>query len=150
MEMQRNGRRSPVPGGRPLSVVVWLSETEKAQITGMARYEGMAVSAWLGEAGVRAATRADTAAPDPALRRGELMDVHVGLVALRIELSRVGGNLTQVARYAHTTGVLPVAAPRVVARVERTVLQVEDALFEFRRFVALARLPHGGAPGAGG
>ena len=126
-------------------MLVWLSKTEMAQIVGAARYEGMAVSAWLGVAGVRVATRADAAAAGPVLQLKELMDVHVGLVAVRGELGRVGGNLNQVARYANTTGFLPPAAPRVVAQAEQTVRQVDDALVELRWLMALARpAPHRG------
>src|SRR3954451_23462608 len=53
----KRGRRPPAPGGRRFSVVVWLSESELAQITGMAASEGLGVSAWLGQAGVRLAAR---------------------------------------------------------------------------------------------
>lgn len=118
---------------------MWLSKTEMAQIVGAARYEGMAVSAWLGAAGVRVATRADATAADPVFQLKELMDVHVGLVAVRNELGRVGGNLNQIARYANTTGLLPVAAPRVVAQAKQTVRRVDDALVELRWLMALAR-----------
>ena len=103
----KRGRRSPAPGGRPLSVVVWLSEREMALIGGMAARECLAVSAWLGEAGVRAATQpVDAAAPGPGLGMREVLAVHVGLVDLRRILRNVGGNLNDVARHANVTGTL--------------------------------------------
>lgn len=50
----------------------------------------------------------------------------------------------------NTTGLLPVAAPRVVAQAEQTVRQVDDALVELRWLIALARpTPHRG-PDPGG
>ena len=71
LAIEKRRRRSPAPGGRPLSVVVWLSEREMALIGGVAARECLAVSAWLGEAGVRAATQpVDTAALAGALRHG--------------------------------------------------------------------------------
>ena len=140
----KRGRRSPAPGGRPLSVVVWLSEREMALIAGMAARECLAVSAWLGEAGVRAATQpVGTATRGAGLGMRELLAVHVGLVDLRRILRNVGGNLNDVARHANVTGTLAAETADVQGVVARVVGRVDAALIDLRAVLALARSPDG-------
>ena len=141
---EKRGRRSPALGGRPLSVVVWLSEREMALIAGMAARECLAVSAWLGEAGVRAATQpVDAATPGPGLGMREVLAVHVGLVDLRRILRNVGGNLNDVARHANVTGTLAAETADVQGMVARVVGRVDAALIDLRAVLALARSPDG-------
>ena len=124
--------------------MVWLSEREMALIAGMAARECLAVSAWLGEAGVRAATEpVDAATPGPGLGMRELLAVHVGLVDLRRILRNVGGNLNDVARHANVTGTLAAETAAVLGMVARVVGRVDAALIDLRAVMALARSPDG-------
>src|SRR3954471_10877499 len=128
---RKRGRRPPAPGGRPFSVVVWLSESELAQITGMAAREGLGVSAWLGQAGVRLAARHGTAG-ESTMRGGSgvqaVMVTYHGLMDVRRILRNIGGNLNDVARHANSTGTLPVETRQVQAIVARRVLQIDPVL----------------------
>jgi hypothetical protein len=111
--------------------VVWLSESELAQITGMAARDGLGVSAWLGQAGVRSAQR-HTTANELTMRGGArvqaLMVTYHGLMDLRRILRNVGGNLNDVARHANSTGTLPPETQQVQAIVARRVLQIDPVL----------------------
>jgi len=128
---RKRGRRPPAPGGRPFSVVVWLSESELAQITGMAAREGLGVSAWLGQAGVRLAARHGTAG-ESTMRGGSgvqaVMVTYQGLMDVRRILRNIGGNLNDVARHANSTGTLPAETRQVQAMVARRVLQIDPVL----------------------
>lgn len=133
-----------------------MSTLELALTTVAANREGLAVAAWLGEAGVAAAraTAAGSArwagwAPvmqELMLRRAEVMEA-------RTELARAGSNLNQLVRLAHTwsahtgtadtplayttagveerSGALPPslveALERIVDPIERAVARVEIA-----------------------
>ena len=148
MATEKRGRRSPAPGGRPLSVMVWLSEREMALIAGMAARECLAVSAWLGDAGVRAATESvGTSTPGAWLGMRELLAVHVGLVDLRRILRNVGGNLNDVARHANVTGTLAAETADVQGMVARVVGRVDAALVDLRAVMALARSSDGASRG---
>jgi hypothetical protein len=111
--------------------VVWLSESELAQITGMAAREGLGVSAWLGQAGVRLAARHGTAG-ESTMRGGPgvqaVMVTYQGLMDVRRILRNIGGNLNDVARHANSTGTLPVETRQVQAIVARRVLQIDPVL----------------------
>ena len=111
--------------------MVWLSESELAQITGMAARDGLGVSAWLGQAGVRLAQR-QTTANELTMRGGArvqaLMVAYHGLMDLRRILRNVGGNLNDVARHANSTGTLAAETVQVQALVARVVLRVDTAL----------------------
>src|SRR3954466_6134755 len=128
---RKKGRRPPAPGGRPFSVVVWLSESELAQITGMAGRDGLGVSAWLGQAGVRVAARHGTVG-ESTMRGGSgvqaVMVTYQGLMDVRRILRNIGGNLNDVARHANSTGTLPVETRQVQAMVARRVLQIDPVL----------------------
>ena len=117
-------------------MVVWLSESELAQITGMAAREGLGVSAWLGQAGVRLAQCHGTAG-ESTMRGGSgvqaVMVTYQGLMDVRRILRNIGGNLNDVARHANSTGTLPAETRQVQALVARRVLQINpmlDALVE--------------------
>ena len=71
-----------------------------------AEREGMAMAAWLGVVGVRAAVPPADAPVDPGGQMVKLGLVHDGLVDLRRILRNVGGNLNDVARHANTTGAI--------------------------------------------
>ena len=128
--------------------MVWLSEREMALIAGMAARECLAVSAWLGEVGVRAATQpVDTSTPGAGLGMRELLAVHVGLVDLRRILRNVGGNLNDVARHANVTGTLAAETAAVQGMVARVVGRVDAALVDLRAVMALARRADGAGRG---
>jgi hypothetical protein len=110
---------------------VWLSESELAQITGMAAREGLGVSAWLGQAGVRLAARHGTAG-ESTMRGGSgvqaVMVTYHGLMDVRRILRNIGGNLNDVARHANSTGILPVETRQVQAIVAQRVVQIDPVL----------------------
>jgi hypothetical protein len=109
---------------------VWLSESELAQITGMAAREGLGVSAWLGQAGVRLARHGT--AGESTMRGGSgvqaVMVTYRGLMDVRRILRNIGGNLNDVARHANSTGTLPGETRQVQAIVARRVLQIDPVL----------------------
>ena len=120
-----------------------------ALIAGMAARECLAVSAWLGDAGVRAATEpVGTSTPGAGLGMRELLAVHVGLVDLRRILRNVGGNLNDVARHANVTGTLAAETAEVQGMVARVVGRVDAALVDLRAVMALARRADGAGRGA--
>jgi hypothetical protein len=109
-----------------------MSALELAQVTIAARSEGLAVAAWLGEAGVAAATRgpARLAGWKPVML--ELMVRRAEVMQARDELRRAGSNLNQLVRLAHTGGVLPPPLSevlnRVLARIEHAVARADTAV----------------------
>ena len=111
--------------------MVWLSESELAQITGMAARDGLGVSAWLGQAGVRLAQR-HTKTEELTMRGGAgmqaLMVTYHGLMDLRRILRNVGGNLNDVARHANSTGTLAAETGQVQALVTRVVERIDTTL----------------------
>lgn len=122
---------------------VALSQWELAQVLSGAGREGMAASAWLGEVGVRAASRPIEALDlTPPKRMQDLMVAHNGLMDLRRILRNVGGNLNDVARHANSTGTLAGETAQVQALVARVVLRVDAALSEVGGMLALARRAH--------
>jgi hypothetical protein len=124
------GRRAHVRGGRPHRVEVSYSAEEYAAVVGAATRAGVAVSAWLGETGVRLARGAGgtaRAAGWGALMQ-RLMVVHNELLETRRVLRNVGGNLNDVARVGNASGNLPAETGRVQALVARCVVRVEEAV----------------------
>ena len=137
--MQRRGR---APQGRPLSVRVSLSVEEAAVVHVAAARAGMAVAAWLGEAGVRAAV-VDVepgGADDRAGQMRQLMVLRAEVMDLRRVVRNIGGNLNDLARVANSTGQIHAAAGRVlelvgraVERVDATVGQLDEATRQLGR-----------------
>jgi hypothetical protein len=97
----------------------------------MAAREGLGVSAWLGQAGVRLSER-HGAAGESTMRGGSgvqaVMVTYQGLMDVRRILRNIGGNLNDVARHANSTGTLPVETRQVQAIVDRRVLQIDPVL----------------------
>ena len=123
------GRRAHVKGGRPYTVRVRYSTDEYAAAVVAATRAGIAVGAWLGEAGVRAARGPDTAGAagwGPLMQR--LMVLHNELLEARRVLTNIGGNLNDVARVGNATGTLPPETHRVQALIARSVARVEAAV----------------------
>ena len=118
------------------------------QIAAMAAREGLAVGAWLGEAGVRSAQN-QAAAAELTTRRGprvqELMLAYAGLMDVRRILRNVGGNLNDVARHANSTGILAPETAQVQALVARVVARVDTVVAALLDVVT-----PGAAPGGGG
>ncbi|MHA6631839.1 hypothetical protein ACU61A_40955 [Pseudonocardia sichuanensis] len=141
--VQRRGR---APQGRPLSVRVSLSVEEAAVVHVAAARAGMAVAAWLGEAGVRAAVvDVEPGAADRAGQMRQLMALRAEVMDLRRVVRNIGGNLNDLARVANSTGQIHAAAGRVlelvgraVERVDATVGQLDEATRELRRDLVVA------------
>jgi hypothetical protein len=127
-----------------LAVLVWLSEWEMAQIQTNAVREGMAVAAWLGVVGVRAAAGDDDAEGDgmpatPGAFMQRLMCAQAELMDSRRVLRNVGGNLNDVARHANSTGRLAVETAQVQALVARAVTRVDVAVADMAGLLAAAQ-----------
>lgn len=131
-------RRSRAPGGRPVTVMVSLSEQEAELVRAAAAAQDMAVGSWVGETAVRAA-QADV--PQARVMGGlaALAPLYSELMEHRRVLRNVGGNLNDVARHANSTGILHPSTEqvqrlvaRVIERVELAVDQVEQLARETR------------------
>jgi hypothetical protein len=119
-------RRTRTPGGRPLSSTVALSVQEAAVVRIAAARAGMAVGAWLGQAGVRAAVlEVQPGAVDSAEQMQQLMMVRAEVMETRRVLRNIGGNLNDVAAHANSTGEIHPATQQVLQLVERAVARVD-------------------------
>jgi hypothetical protein len=123
-------------------VEVLYSSEELALVTEAAARDGMAVSAWVGEAGVRAA-RVAVAGPQLPASWGSamqrLMPLQAELAEHRRVLRNVGGNLNDVARHANSTSEVHPATANVLAMVARVVNRVEAAIGHVEQLTAAAR-----------
>jgi hypothetical protein len=136
---QRKTRRSPALGGRWRTVRVSLSAEEWALVEAGAEREGMAMAAWMGVVGVRAAVPQADAPVDLGGQMVKLGLVHDGLVDLRRILRNVGGNLNDIARHANTTGAIAPETSAVEELVARVVQHVDVNLDELRGVLAVTR-----------
>lgn len=132
-------RRSRAAGGRPHSVRVSLSDVEAAAVVAAAGRAGQAPGAWLGEAGVAAATQGRGPASSWAGVMQDLMGLRAEVMELRRVLRNVGGNLNDVAAQANATDVVHAAAARVLGLVGRTVERVDRAVAALDARLAAAR-----------
>jgi hypothetical protein len=132
-------RRARAAGGRSHPVRVWLSDFEVAALRAAAARAGQAVAAWLGEAGVAAATAGRGPASSWSGVMQALMVARAELTDARRLLRNVGGNLNDVAVHANATGALHPATLRVLGLVERAVVRVEESAVAVGAATAAAR-----------
>ncbi len=118
-------RRTRTPGGRPLSSTVALSVQEAAVVRIAAARAGMAVGAWLGQAGIRAAVLVQPGAAEGAEQMQQLMMARAEVMETRRVLRNIGGNLNDVAAHANSTGEIHPATQQVLQLVERAVARVD-------------------------
>lgn len=120
-------RRSRAVGGRPVTVMVALSQAEAELVRAAAGKQNMALGAWVGDLAVRTA---ETGVPEFRTHGGlsALAPMYSELMEHRRVLRNVGGNLNDIARHANTTGTLPQATERVQRLVARVVERIELAV----------------------
>jgi hypothetical protein len=108
-----------------------MSDEELGLVSRAAAAAGLALGAWLVEAGVAAARAAAEGPGQPVGRES----APLGLALLRAELAEdrrvlrnVGGNLNDVARAANATGEVAAETVAVLGLVSRAVRRVDDTV----------------------
>ncbi len=108
-----------------MSSTVALSVQEAAVVRIAAARAGMAVGAWLGQAGIRAAVLVQPGAAEGAEQMQQLMMARAEVMETRRVLRNIGGNLNDVAAHANSTGEIHPATQQVLQLVERAVARVD-------------------------
>jgi len=118
-------RRPRLPGRRQVRVGLRLSEAEAAVLQAEAARSGMTLAGYAAAAALASAgrTRRPRAVPQATVATRQAL---AGLVAARLELTRVGSNLNQAVRVANTTGWVPAELLGLLGQVERAVRAVDD------------------------
>lgn len=138
-------RRSHVPGGRRVNVMVAFSEAEADLIREAASKLDMALGAWVAEVALRAAED-DTGIPGlPGVMR--LTDEMRILILSysqtaqhRVALRAIGNNLNQLVRHVNVTGTVHAATAHVLDRLTALVDQSEEILDLFQDSTAATNL----------
>ena len=118
-------RRPRLPGRRQVRVGLRLSEAEAAVLQAGAARSGMTLAGYAAAAALASAgrTRRPRAVPQATVATRQAL---AGLVAARLELTRVGSNLNQAVRIANTTGRVPAELLGLLGQVEQAVRAVDD------------------------
>ncbi len=118
-------RRPRLPGRRQVRVGLRLSEAEAAVLQAGAARSGMTLAGYAAAAALASAgrTRRPRAVPQATVASRQML---AGLVAARLELTRVGSNLNQAVRVANSTGRVPAELLGLLGRVEQAVRAVDD------------------------
>ncbi len=118
-------RRPRLPGRRQVRVGLRLSEAEAAVLQAGAARSGMTLAGYAAAAALASAgrTRRPRAVPPATVATRQAL---AGLVAARLELTRVGSNLNQAVRVANSTGRVPAELLGLLGQVEQAVRAVDD------------------------
>jgi len=118
-------RRPRLPGRRQVRVGLRLSEAEAAVLQAGAARSGMTVAGYAAAAALASAgrTRRPRTVPQATVTTRQTL---AGLVAARLELTRVGSNLNQAVRIANSTGRVPAELLALLGQVEQAVRAVDD------------------------
>jgi len=118
-------RRPRLPGRRQVRVGLRLSEAEAAVLQAGAARSGMTLAGYAAAAALASAarTRRPRTVPQATVASRQML---AGLVAARLELTRVGSNLNQAVRVANTTGRVPAELFELLGQVEQAVRAVDD------------------------
>jgi len=118
-------RRPRLPGRRQVRVGLRLSEAEAAVLQAGAARSGMTLAGYAAAAALASAgrTRRPRTVPQATVASRQML---AGLVAARLELTRVGSNLNQAVRVANTTGRVPAELFVLLGQVEQAVRAVDD------------------------
>lgn len=101
--------------------------------------DNLAVGAWIGEAAVRSARAGALPTANLGQAMQALMTMRAEVMENRRLLRNVAGNLNDVARHANTTGHVPLAAARVLARVHEATEQLDELVRDLDTATRLAR-----------
>ncbi len=118
-------RRPRLPGRRQVRVGLRLSKAEAAVLQAEAARSGMTLAGYAAAAALASAgrTRRPRAVPQATVATRQAL---AGLVAARLELTRVGSNLNQAVRVANSTGRVPAELLGLLGQVEQAVRAVDD------------------------
>jgi len=118
-------RRPRLPGRRQVRVGLRLSEAEAAVLQAGAARSGMTLAGYAAAAALASAgrTRRPRAVPQATVASRQML---AGLVAARLELTRIGLNLNQAVRVANSTGRVPAELLGLLGQVEQAVRAVDD------------------------
>ena len=118
-------RRPRLPGRRQVRVGLRHSEAEAAVLQAEAARSGMTLAGYAAAAALASAgrTRRPRTVPQATVASRQML---AGLVAARLELTRVGSNLNQAVRVANTTGRVPAELLGLRGQVEQAVRAVDD------------------------
>jgi len=118
-------RRPRLPGRRQVRVALRLSKAEAAVLQAEAARSGMTLAGYAAAAALASAgrTRRPRAVPQATVATRQAL---AGLVAARLELTRVGSNLNQAVRVANSTGWVPAELLGLLGQVEQAVRAVDD------------------------
>ncbi len=118
-------RRPRLPGRRQVRVGLRLSKGEAAVLQAEAARSGMTLAGYAAAAALASAgrTRRPRAVPQATVATRQAL---AGLVAARLELTRVGSNLNQAVRVANSTGRVPAELLGLLGQVEQAVRAVDD------------------------
>ena len=116
-------RRARNPIQRPHKLTTRFSDTERTEIADAAGKRAVTLARFIADAALAASRRGLTVYVD------ERLDAAIDeLVALRVQVSRVGNNINQIA-YVYNCGgqVRPVVLDYALAALTRTLARVDDA-----------------------
>ncbi|MEO3750795.1 plasmid mobilization relaxosome protein MobC [Streptomyces sp. B6B3] len=116
-------RRARNPTQRPHKLTTRFSDAERTEITDAAGKRAVTLARFIADAALAASRRGLTVYVD------ERLDAAIDeLVALRVQVSRVGNNINQIA-YVYNCGgqVRPVVLDHAIAALTRTLAHVDDA-----------------------
>jgi len=118
-------RRPRGQGRRQVRVALRLSEAEAGVLRAGAARSGMTLAGYAAAAALASAgrTRRPRAVPQATIATRQAL---AGLVAARLELTRVGSNLNQAVRVANSTGRVPAELLGLLGRVDAAVRAVDD------------------------
>lgn len=130
-------RRSHVPGGRRVNVMVAFSEAEADLIRDASGRLDMALGAWVAEVALRAAEE-ETGVPGlpGVMRLSDEMRILIlsysQMAQYRAGLRAIGNNLNQLVRHANATGTVHAATAHVLERLTTLVDQSGEIIDLFR------------------
>ncbi len=118
-------RRPRLPGRRQVRVGLRLSKAEAAVLQAEAARSGMTLAGYAAAAALASAgrTRRPRTVPQATVATRQML---AGLVAARLELTRIGSNLNQAVRVANSTGRVPAELLELLGQVEQAVRAVDD------------------------
>lgn len=118
-------------GGRRLPFTVYLSREEREQLELRALATGDSIAKILVESALSPVT--NTALDDNVIARTDMSEAMSALRGMRRDLEGVSTNLNQIAHHANTVSEVPADFAQVVARVRRTVNELNEILLQVRR-----------------